>query len=259
MLRPEGLEYRGGAWDRLYDAYQKEYPIEARISRVTWENDNPVWILDLDVAKGYVLSSETGLGDAALIQKFTGQIVFVKIKKINKKSGIVTCSRREAIADAREELFKQLKVGQEVNAVVRVITPKHLLVDVGGGVLVNVPRSAATKRRAFRLNEIFSPGQVVTAKVVALDEESDIISVTMVNGASPWETAMEFRRGEKVAGVVVHLNSEFVMVEMIDEPGLVGIADPPLDGKIGRGDRVTCKVKNFNREKKKLSLVLLCP
>ena len=256
MLRPGGLEYRGGAWDRLYDAMQKGYPIEARITRVTWETDLPVWELDLEVARGLVPSSETGLGNPALMPKFTGQKVLVKVKGIDKNAGIVACSRREAVADAREQLFKYLKVGQDVDAVIRVVTPKRLVVDIGGGVLVEVPRSAATRRKALRLNELFEPGRQVCVRVNVLDRESNVISVTMVDDVNPWEKAPEFRRGDCVAGVVLNINSMFVMVEMMAVPGLVGLAPLPMRGDLNRGDRVTCMVANFNREKKKLSLRL---
>ena len=256
MFRPEGLEYRGGTWDRIYDALQKEYPIEARITRVTWEHNTPVWELDLEVARGLVPSSETGLESHELMQKFTGQKVFVKVKGVDKKAGIVVCSRREAVADTRVELLKHLKVGQELDAVIRVVTPKRLTVDIGGGVLVDVPRANATKSRALRLNELFEPGRQVSVRVSALDGDKDIILVTMVDGSSPWERAPEFRRGDCVAGIVVRADSRFVMIEMVGVPGLVGLAPPPLRGNLSRGDRVTCMVTNLSREKNKLSLRL---
>lgn len=93
-------------------------------------------------------------------------------------------------------------------------------------------------------------------KVSALDGDNDIILVTMVDGASPWERAPEFRRGDCVAGIVVRVESRFVMIEMVGVPGLVGLAPPPLRGNLSRGDRVTCMVTNFSREKNKLSLRL---
>ena len=256
MLRPEGLEYRGGSWDRLYDAMQKGYPIEARITRITWESDSPVWELDLEVARGLVPASETGLDNPALMQKFTGQKVLVKIRGIDKNAGIAACSRLEAVADSREKLFKYLKVGQDVDAVVRVVTPRQIMVDIGGGVLVGVPRAAATRRKSFRLNDLFEPGRQVSVRVTALDQEKDIISVSMVDGADPWERAPEFRRGDCVAGVVTHASARFVMIEMLAVPGLVGLAPPPLRGSLYRGDRVSCMVASFSREKKKLSLRL---
>lgn len=258
LPRPEGLEYHGGALDKLYDAMQRGYPIEARIVRVTWENNLPVWELDLDVVRGLVPSSETGLGDDApsLMQRFTGQKVFVKVKGIDKNSGIAACSRREAIADAREKLFEFLNKGQKIDAVVRIVKPKQLLVDIGGGVLVDVPREAATMSRVFRLIELFSPGQTVIVTVMALDKQTDTISVTMVNGADPWEKVPELRRGDNVGGVVVGINTKFVMVEIMSAHGLVGLAPPPLYGNLRRGDKVRCVVANFNRKDKKLSLRL---
>ncbi len=258
LLRPEGFEYRGSALDRLYDAMQREYPIEAMIVRVTWEDDLPVWELDLDVVRGLVPPSETGLGNDAksLMQKFTGQKIYVKVKAIDKNSGIAACSRREAIADAREKMFESLREGQKLDAVVKVVNNKDLLVDIGGGVLVNVPRLVATRSRAFRLNQIFSPGQMVSATVRAIDKQNDTISVTMLNGSDPWVAAPEFRRGDFVAGVVVGLNAKFVLVEALSAPGVIGLAPPPLRGSLRRGDKVKCVVANFNRKDKKLSLRL---
>lgn len=258
LPRPEGFEYRGGAWDRLYDAMQREYPIEARIVRVTWENNLPVWELDLDVVRGLVPPSETGLGNDApsLMQKFTGQKVFIKVKDIDKNSGIAACSRREAIADARERLFEILGEGQKIDAVVRVVSPKQITVDIGGGVLVNVPRAAATSSRALRLNELFSPGKTVSVTVRALNKQTDTISVTMLNGSDPWERVPDLRRGDSVAGIVVGLKKDYVMVELMSTPGLVGLASPPLYGSLRRGDKVRCMVANFSRKDKKLSLRL---
>ncbi|MCL5057374.1 MAG: hypothetical protein M1130_05135 [Actinobacteria bacterium] len=155
MFRPEGLEYRGGTWDRIYDALQKEYPIEARITRVTWENNTPVWELDLEVARGLVPSSETGLESHELMQKFTGQKVFVKVKGVDKKAGIVVCSRREAVADTREELLKHLKVGQELDAVIRVVTPKRITVDIGGGVLGGFAPGQCHQKQGFKAERAF--------------------------------------------------------------------------------------------------------
>jgi len=258
LLKPEGLESRVGSWDSLYDAMHKEYPIEARIGRVTWVDDLPVWVLDLEVGSGHVTSSETGLGDNAvtLMQKFTGQKVFVKVKSIDKKAGVIKCSRREAIADAREKLFGYLEVNQELDAVVKVVTPKELLVEIGGGVLVNIPRAAATQSKVLRLNEIFAPGRQVRVKVTAVSQENDIIAVTMVSGADPWAHAPELRRGDSVAGVVVYADSRMVKVELTSVPGLVGIADPPLRGSLYRGDRISCMVAKFERDKKRLKLRL---
>ncbi|TEB04751.1 30S ribosomal protein S1 [Pelotomaculum schinkii] len=258
LLRPEGYEYRGGAMDKLYDAMQREYPIEAMIVRVTWENNLPVWELDLGVVRGLVPSSETGLGNdaPALMQKFTGQKVSVKIKGIDKNAGIAACSRREAIADAREKMFDVLREGQRIEAVVKIINPKQLLVDIGGGVLVHVPRVAATKSRALRLVDIFSPGQPVSVIVKALNKQTDTISVTMVSGSDPWEEIPELRRGDSVAGIVVGLNPEYVMVETFATPGVVGLAPPPQRGNLRRGSKVRCVVQNFSRKNKKLSLRL---
>jgi small subunit ribosomal protein S1 len=126
------------------------------------------------------------------------------------------------------------------------------VVDVGGGVLVEVPKKHATKSHA-RLNDIYRIGQAVKAKVLQVDPQTGTIRVSLADvEPDPWAT-VAFKRGEIVAGKVVNVGSA-VFVEVL--PGLVGIAPLPLKGRLRRGDKVACQVAAFDREKRKLHLRL---
>jgi len=261
--KPEGFELTADRWEYLWQAKERGIPVEAVVEKVTWPDtlNTAVWELDLgEGVKGVVPSSETGLADASLMTRFVGQRILVKVKGMDKENRVVACSRREVIADAQERLFQVLKQDMVINAVVKAVLPPDpiagkpasLQVDIGGGVLVEVPRKQATRSYA-RLNDLFRPGQVVKAKVIQVDPQASIIRVSLADvEPDPWQTAT-FKRGEIVAGKVVNV-SDVVFVEVL--PGLTGIAPLPLKGRLRRGDRITCQVTSFDREKKKLHLQL---
>lgn len=260
--KPEGFEVVADRWEYLWQAKERGIPVEAVVEKVTWpENlDTAMWEIDLGGVKGVVPSSETGLVDTSLMTRFVGQKILVKIKGMDKENRVAACSRREAIADAQERLFKALKPDMVIDCVVKAVLPPDpvngkppaLVVDVGGGVLVEVPRKHATRSYA-RLNDLYRPGQALKAKVLQVDPQAGIIRVSLADvEPDPWEGAT-FKRGEIVAGRVVNVGSA-VFVEVL--PGLTGIAPLPLRGRLRRGDRVACQVTSFDREKKKLHLRL---
>ena len=260
--KPEGYEITADRWEYLYQAKERGIPVEAVVEKVTWpENLNTaMWEIDLGGVKGVVPSSESGLEDASLMTRFVGQKILVKIRGMDKENRVAACSRREVIADAQERLFAALKPDMVIDCVVKAVLPPDpvsgkpasLVVDVGGGVLVEVPRKLATKSRA-RLNDIYRIGQAVKAKVLQVDPQTGAIRVSLADvEADPWESAA-YKRGEIVSGRVASVGSA-VFVEV--KPGLVGIAPLPLRGKLRRGDKVACQVAAFDREKKKLHLRL---
>jgi len=263
--KPEGYEVVADRWEYLYFAKERGVPVEAAVEKVTWpENlDTAVWELDLgDGIRGVVPASESGLADTSLMTRFVGQKILVKIKGMDKENRVAACSRREAIADAQERLFAALKDGIVIDAVVKAVLPPDrnagkpasLVVDAGGGVLVEVPRKLATRSRAHRLAELFRPGQAVKAKVLQVDPQTGTLKLSLVDAEpDPWE-GLVYKRGDVVAGTVVGQAEKVVFLEI--KPGVVGIAPPPLRGVLRRGNRVAAVVTSYDREKKKLHLRL---
>lgn len=261
--KPEGYEITADRWEYLWSAKERGVPVEATVEKVTWpENlDTAMWEIDLgEGVKGVVPSSETGLADVSIMPRFVGQKILVKIKGLDKENRVAACSRREVIADAQERLFAVLKPDMVIDAVVKAVLPPDqvngkpsaLVVDVGGGVLVEVPKKHAT-RSYVRLPEIFRIGQVVKAKVLQVDPQTGTIRVSLADmEADPWQNAA-YKRGEIVSGRVVNVK-DAVFVEVL--PGLTGIAPLPLRSRLRKGDKVACQVTSFDREKKKLHLRL---
>lgn len=270
MIKPEGFKIEADPWEVLHGYCERQQSVDALVTRITWPNGSPVWELaftglgiETDGIRGLVPSSETGL-PKDLMTRFVGQAVRVKIKGFQKDEGLVACSRNEAVAEAQGVLFEKVKEGQIIDCVVRAVLPKserkppRLIVDVGGGVIAEVPRAKASYSAA-PLGAQFIPGRQVKAKVLKADPQTGTIGVSIRDAyPDPWEKDNLLRRGDIVAGKVCWIGEanngrKFVCVEI--PPGLMGIAPYRIDN-IRRGDHVNCTVKNFDPDKHKLRLDL---
>lgn len=262
MFKPEGFTITADRWEQLYDAMERGYAVEGLITRVTWVDERPVWELDLGSGiRGLVPSSETGLQDSKLMVRFIGQKVLVKINGLDKNAEnntkMAACSRKDAIADATERFFQTVKMGMEIPVVVKAILPRNdakperLQVDVGGGILVEVERKRATRSLIHRLIEIYQPGATVKAWVTQADPQTGAIRVSLIDKADPWES-FDVRRGDFLAGHVVGFRGDVILLEI--KPGITGIANPPLRGRLRKGDVVPVAVSSFDRDQKKLRL-----
>ena len=261
QVKPEGFIEEADRWEYLWFIHRQGRTVDGRVEKVTFPDNlkTAVWELDLDGVKGVVPFSETGLADQGLMLRFVGQVVRVKIAGLDRESRVAACSRREALAEASARLFAVLQPGQVIDVMVKAVLPPEdgrgprIVVDVGGGVLVEVPRRLATTRQAERLEQVFRPGRQTKAEVTRVDKESGIIRVSLAAvEADPWQEP--YRRGDVVAGLVVNQLEGVLFVEV--KPGLVGIASAPLQGKIQKGERVACVVTVYNPKEKTLHLQL---
>jgi small subunit ribosomal protein S1 len=266
-MKPEGYRPVTDHWEALFTAKERGTVLTARVAALDYPNDLPTWVLafdDFDGVRGLVPASETDLPDPGLMRRFVGQVVNVKIKGLDKDNKLVACSRRDAVAEARERL--SFAEGQVLECTVRAVLgrsngkPARLLVDVGGGLLVEIPRQHAALRLAQPLAKQFRIGETVTAKVTAVNNGLPTLSLRAARPDDSWERA-DFRRGAFISGTVYAVREtkdgrRIVFVEPDLAPAILGIAPYPLEGDVHPGDRVNCAVASFSREKRKLRLRL---
>jgi small subunit ribosomal protein S1 len=264
-VQPEGFVQEADRWEYLWFIHKRGRSIEAYVEKITFPDNlkTAVWELDLGGVKGICPLSETGLESQQLMFRYVGQVVRVKIAGLDKENRLVACSRQAAIADARERVFETLELDQIIDVVVKAVLPAEggkpprLVVDVGGGVLVEVPRGAATRRRAERLERLFRPGKQAKAKVIQLDRRTDKIRVSLAAVESdPWAT-YSCQRGDVVAAKVVRQVRQqdgSLMLYLEVQPGLIGIASTLHGLRIG--DQVLAKVKVYSPKEQKLRLAL---
>jgi len=259
MLRPEFGRISDVCED-LYQLGQRGIPVEATIAAVEYPNGEPAWALLLEgEVKGVCPLTETGV-EAKAMPRMVGQTVHVVVKGIDRDLRLAACSRREAVAKAWERLKGTLKVGQVVDAGVRCILPpaekgqsSSLLVDIGGGVLAEVPKKEAAIYHSKSLLEQFRPGQIVKAKIMSVEP----LEVSIRQARPDSFACTVFHRGQSIACTVAHIwttpkGERIVLVEPDAAPGMLGIAPYPYLGEVSRGDRLVCVVASYRPEKRQL-------
>ncbi len=259
-LKPEGYKNTADPWEVLFQMKEHNRPVAAQVGAIDYIENQPVWVLafpDFIGIKGYVPASETGV-DAQLVIRFIGQDVKILIKGLDRQNNLLACSRRELVEKAREELPNQIKLGDVIPVTVKTVLldeNRHssLVVDVGGGYLVEIPRSQAVKRLAVPLRQQYIVGQTVDAKVTEINPLTVSIRAAC---ADPWEK-VDYKRGQFISGTVYRVSDGLVFIEPDLSPGLLGVAPFPIMGEVSRGSRVSCKVRNFSAEQQKLSLLMI--
>lgn len=258
-IRPEGYRNTADVWETLYQLKERNIPVTAQIGAIDYVEDKIIWVLffpDYPNITGLVPESETGL-PLNLISRFVGMEINVVIKGLDRENKIVACSRKEVVEVATQQLEERLSVGDiiegTVKAIIRKETTTVLVVDIGGGVLVEIPRSQAAIRRSAPLRAQYNIGERVLVKVISTEPLQVSIRAAIPD---PWKQA-DFKRGQFISGTVYLVKDGNVFIEPDLTPGVLGLAPLPMLGDVQRGYRVSCKVRYFSSEQKKLHLYLV--
>lgn len=258
-IRPEGYRHTADVWEVLYQHKERVIPVTAQIGAIDYAEDKMMWVLvfpDYPNITGLVPEGETGLPDN-LISRFVGMEIKVVIKGLDKENNMVACSRKEVVLNAFKQLKEKLSVGDlvegAVKAIIRQDNKAMLIVDIGGGVLVEIPRSQAAIKRTALLKEQYNIGETVLTKVISVEPLE--VSIRAAR-PSPWSLA-DYKRGQFISGTVHSIKDGHVFIEPDLTPGLLGLAPLPLLGDVDRGHRVICKVRYFSSDQRKLHLYLV--
>jgi ribosomal protein S1 len=253
----EGVQQYRDAWEEVYQAYKAERNLPAKVLEVQYHDNIPAWLVDVQGIKGLIPSSETGLGKA-LIPQFVGTQIFVQVTQMKEGIDFIGCSRQKAVEFNKDKL--NFQEGQLIPVMIRGYLgregdqPARLVVDVGYGVLAEIPRQQAARRFAGSLREQWPLGLQTQAKVTAILDGMLILSIKEAL-SDPWLSA-DFSRGGFISGTVVRVSDKLLFIEPDSTPGILGITNRPLRGEVSRGSKVTCTVVTFKREEKKLRLRL---
>jgi len=258
-ILPVGFKNEADPWDVLFQYKEKNRPIIALVGAIDYMDDKLTWVLtlpDFPGIKGLVPAQETGV-DELLWNRFVGMEIEVIVKGLDMQNSMVACSRREAVESAEKRLKEQLSIGDIIPVIVKAIIYKEkksfLIVDAGSGVLVEIRRSQAAVHLARTLKAQYTIGKKVNAMVVSIDPLD--LSIKKVN-PDPWSQA-DYKRGQFISGVVQDVNKNKIYIEPDLTPGIIGLATMPLMGDIQKGYRVTCKVRYFSSDVKKLHLAII--
>ncbi|HBQ85194.1 MAG TPA: hypothetical protein DD811_01735, partial [Syntrophomonas sp.] len=214
-LRPEGYKDSADNWEVLFQIKERNRPVAAQVGAIDYVDGQAVWVLSFPYfmgVKGYVPAQESGV-DSQLVPRFIGQDVTVLIKGLDRENNMVACSRKELVEQAYELLLEQLNVGDIIPVTVRAIMldelrHSSLMVDIGGGYLLEIPYSQARKRVSIPLRQQYTVGETVNAKVMGLDPISVSIHAALPD---PWDL-VDFKRGQFISGTVHRVVNGMVFI-----------------------------------------------
>ncbi len=255
LLAPERT--LAGFWNQLYNAKDCNNIITAYVAAVvpsetlrtrTWKlefvefEDVPTYVY------GTVPYSETGLSDEELMNFFIKKEIKVKIKGIDKKNGIVVCTRREVVEESRTRIIHMIEEGQEIETMVSYVTDMRVGLDIGGGVIIDLNRRKAATSRSVPLGALYTEGTIVKAVVQGVDKNTKGIEISLVD---PWQ-GLHYPRGTVISCPVVHLGEKDILF-VSAHPGVVGITSCQEGrDKPELGERLLLQVEEFDPTEKLL-------
>lgn len=254
-IAPEGINLRDvDIWGDLYEAMERGIAVQAVITGVRRPNGEngeiECWELAFDKKPGitgFCAISESGLPESTPINDFVGQRIVTKVVRIEKKNAAVVCSRKEVVEGTTTRLISQLELGEEINAMVRVVN-RHLYVDIGGGVIVRIGQEKARLSDGVPLDVQYEIGAIIRVFVATLDKDKKIIGVEPVD---PWKEN-GYKRGEVHAGQVVKIRDNLAFVKV--KPGIIGRVYYKKTDKYSVGDYIKLQVDDYQSDAHRLKL-----
>lgn len=258
FLRPEGTEIKvtSSALDRLYRAYSSGAIIEAPILQVQLYGGAAAWKIDLEGISGYISFDKSGLMHENQLKQFVGQKVYVKIDSINGdgQQPFALCDRKSAVELLSKEVLAKIAISQELQGVIKGLGDNMVYLDIGGGLVAEMPRQEATLSKVRRsLRSEFHIGQLLAVKIVKLDKIAGSVTVSRTAMLSdPWKSN-HYSAGDVVPVEIVNIVGQQIYAEVT--PGIVGmIATPNAPVELVIGDKVQCSIIRFDQDQKKLRM-----
>lgn len=218
--------------------------------------------------RGFLPAGQVDFGFVSNLDEFIGQKLRVKIIEVNQHKKNLVVSRRAyleiARAEAREQIWKTLAVGQKHAGIVKTIKDYGAFVDIGGvdGLLHVAELSWG---RVTHPKDVLAEGQQVEVQILGIDTENSKISLGMRQlQQSPWQNIEDRYPPTTVVHGKVTKTTEFgAFVEL--EPGLEGLVHiSELDHRrvhrvtdvLKVGQEVDVQVLSIDLDKKRIALSL---
>jgi small subunit ribosomal protein S1 len=181
--------------------------------------------VDVDGLRAFAPGSHVDLRMGADLSHLLGKRLPFFVTEYAKRGRDVVLSRKSIIEEearkARTEALARLKVGEELEGVVRSVVPFGAFVDVGG-VEGLVALQEMSHNRADGPSDVFKAGEPTRVKVIKIDDRGKIWLSHKATIPDPWQAVAEkYALGTRHAGKVVRLQPFGAFVEL--EPGIDGL------------------------------------
>ena len=250
------------AWDDLNRAYQSGTTVKGKVlSKVKGG-------LTVDIGvPAFLPGSQVDVRLVRNLDAFIGQVLDVKIIKMNSGRGNIVLSRRaileEELKARKEQVLAAIVEGGAVRGTVKNITDYGVFVDLGGiDGLIHV--TDLSWGRVGHPSEVCKPGDVIEVVVLKYDREKQKISLGLKQRAQdPWSRAADaYPAGSKVTGKVTSLTDYGAFVELeAGVEGLIHVSEMSWTQKVKHpsklmnvGDTITAQVLAVDPAARRISL-----
>jgi small subunit ribosomal protein S1 len=181
--------------------------------------------VDVDGLRAFAPGSHVDLHMGADLSHLVGQRLPFFVTQYAKRGRDVVLSRRTIIEDearkARADALARLKVGEELDGVVRSVVPFGAFVDIGG-IEGLVPLQEMSHNRADGPSDVFKAGEPTHVKVIKIDDRGKVWLSRRATIPDPWQAvAQKYATGTRHTGKVVRLQPFGAFIEL--EPGVDGL------------------------------------
>ena len=209
-------------WAKINEIHTNNETVEGKIIR----RIKGGMVVDLMGVDAFLPGSQIDVHPVRDFDALVGKIMDFRIVKINDTRKNIVLSHKvlveESLAEIREKILSEMKIGNVLDGVVKNITDFGVFVDLGGvdGLLHITDLSWG---RVTHPSEIVNLDQEIRVKVLDYDQERQRISLGLKQLAEhPWEGVEErYTIGSKVIGKVVSIARYGAFVEL--EKGVEGL------------------------------------
>jgi small subunit ribosomal protein S1 len=181
--------------------------------------------VDVDGVRAFAPGSHVDLRLGADLGHLVGKRLSFLVTQYAKRGRDVVLSRKSMLEEearkARTEALARLKVGEELDGVVRSVVPFGAFVDVGG-IEGLVPLKEMSHNRADGPSDVFKAGEATRVKVVMIDDKGKVWLSRKATIPDPWQqVAQRYATGTRHTGKIARLLPFGAFVEL--EPGVDGL------------------------------------
>jgi small subunit ribosomal protein S1 len=181
--------------------------------------------VDVDGLRAFAPGSHVELRLGADLSHLVGKRLPFLVTQYAKRGRDVVLSRRAMLEDearkARSEALARLKVGDELDGVVRSVVAFGAFIDVGG-IEGLVPLQEMSHNRSDGPSDVFKAGEPTRVKVLKIDDRGKVWLSRKATIADPWQqVAQKYAMGTRHQGKVARLHPFGAFIEL--EPGVDGL------------------------------------
>ncbi len=249
-------------WNEINEALENKSNITVKVVKQV----NGGVIAAYKEVTGFIPLSQLSDKFVESADEFLGQVMEVKVTRVDQKRGRAVFSRKAVLGEARAQkiaaIWEGLNVDDVVEGTVMRFTDYGAFVDLGGiDGLLHISEISWGKLK--HPQEVLQIGDKVNVKILSMNEEKGKISLGLKQTMpEPWSVIDDtYAVGQVVAGKVVQIKEYGAFVEL--EPGLDGLVHisevahkrvTNIADELSIGQEVSAKILEIDKDRKRISL-----